>query len=363
MDTINRRLFLVKCGTFFSVLPNMLAAEQVDNSCGLPIMNDRELAFWDDTADFPSGFRITSMEKYNKGCVLRIAILDRKNGKYLYFFSMDNGQSWQLDDSEMKRYGNLNKFPSIANVASNNARTLFWRNSSIYEILVSEDMGKSWKRIEMPSNIQDNITNIELSSVSPHDDNRIYVRVRFPKAVDDDIYLVDHRVKSFVKVAHGVLHIVESRATPKIFIGVARFKREGWTPTEIVTSKDGGISWNEVSHNIVTNYYYIGETASPIQKSPSDRLNNIIDPVMQIETDPVDPDTFYVVTWTGVFVTHNFGESFKLLPISHEYIRSIEEIAVNPVDGRHIFASVKKADLYHSDDRGCSWKKLTFPKV
>ena len=112
MDTINRRLFLARCSMFFSVLPNMLAAEQVDNSCGLPIMNDRELAFWDSPdMNFPGWLRIVSMEKHNTGCVLRITVYDPKKKDRLYFFSMDNGQSWQLDDSEMKRYGNLNKFP------------------------------------------------------------------------------------------------------------------------------------------------------------------------------------------------------------------------------------------------------------
>jgi hypothetical protein len=47
----------------------------------------------------------------------------------------------------------------------------------------------------------------------------------------------------------------------------------------------------------------------------------------------------------------------------HEYLHSVGEIAVNPVDGRHIFASVKTTELYHSSDRGCTWKKLALPMV
>ena len=365
MEIINRRLFLVKYGALFSVLPNMLAAEQVGNICGFPVANDRKLAFVDRP---PMGFRnlrIVSIEKHNSGSVFRISIHKPKNSEY--FFSTDNGRSWQPDSSEMNYCGNLNKYPNYEHVASNNARTLFWQNSNIFKIVVSEDKGKSWKTIEIPSNIETRIGGIKVASVSPHDDNRIYVFIRYSTGrieADYGIYQVDSRAKTVIKIADNISYMIESRANPKTVIGTTSFSRENVTYTEIIVSKDGGLTWNKAKEDIVPNYYYIGEnTASLIRQSPSDRFRNLPRPIEQIESDPDDPDTFYVVTWSGVFVTNNLGESFRILPIAHEYLHGVDEIAVNPVDGRHIFAAVKATDLYHSDDRGCTWKKLELPTI
>ena len=179
MEIINRRFFLAKCGIFISVLPDMLTAGQGGNLCGFPVLDDREFTFWDSPPiDFPRSLRIVSMEKHNFGSVLRIAN-GRKNGNSLYFFSTDNGQTWQPDNSEECFYGNLNNYPSYANTTSNNARTLFWRNFNNYEIVVSADKGKSWNPIEMPSDIKVRIGNIYVVSVSPHDDNQFYISIRY----------------------------------------------------------------------------------------------------------------------------------------------------------------------------------------
>ena len=187
-----------------------------------------------------------------------------------------------------------------------------------------------------------------------------YLSIRYK---DYSIYQLDYRTKAVIKITDGISFMVESHANSKNVIGTTQFNQEGWMFTAIVVSKNGGLTWNKAKEDIVPNYYYISEKASITRQSPSDRFRHLPRPINQIETDPVDPDTFYVVTWTGVFVTHNFGESFRILPIAHEYINSVDEIAVSPVDGRHIFASVKTTDLYHSSDRGCTWKKLELPKI
>ena len=256
MEGINRRLFLAKCGMFFSVLPNMTAAEQAGNICGLPISDGRKLALWDSPpGDFPRSFMITSMEKHNSGSILRIAMYDRKNDKFLYFFSTDHGQTWQSsDDSIVSSYGNLNKNPQAFSVLSNNARTLFWRNSSIYEIVVSADKGKSWKPIELPSSIR--LRNMMVVSVSPHDDNRLYISIRL-SGYNNSIYQIDDRTKAVTTITDGILYMVESRANPKIIIGTSQFQHEHLTFTEIVVSKDGGLTWNKIKEDIVPNYYYI----------------------------------------------------------------------------------------------------------
>ena len=367
MEIIDRRLFLVKYGALFSVLPNMLAAEQVGNVCGFPVTDDRKLTFTDRPSRELRSFRIVSIEKHNSGSVLRISIHKHKNSEY--FFSTDNGRSWQPDSSAMNGYENLNKYPSNGNAASNNARTLFWQNSNLFRIVVSEDKGKSWRPIEIPSNIETRIGRILVASVSPHDDNRLYVVIYYSTGrneADYGVYQVDSRTKTVIKIADNISYMVESRANPKIVMGTTKFLRENINYTEIVVSKDGGLTWNKIKEDIVLNYYYIGEdAASMTRQSPSDRFSNLLNPIIQIESDPDDPDTFYVVMLNGVFVTHDLGESFRILPIAHEYMHGIDEIAVNPVDGRHIFAAVKTktSDLYHSDDRGCTWKKLELPTI
>lgn len=365
MEIINRRLFLTKCGLTFSILPNMLASEQSGNSCGLPLSNDRVFTNWDASVrGLARRIGIISIEKHNSDCILRVARYNREHDKYRLFLSMDNGQNWQLyDDSKVDIVGNINKVYAPMTI-SNNARTLFWRDFTNKEILVSADKGESWKQIALPSNIQEKIEYIVLMCVSPHNDNRIYARIKFTDKNDYEIYQINDYDKIFVKVTDVVSYFVESRANPKILIGLTRYVQKN-EPQKIVVSKDGGVTWNKIKDNIATRHILyrnrFTNILSTIQKSSLDTEVVSTQTIAQIESDPVDPDTFYVVASTGVFATRNFGESFSLLPISDEYLGSIEEFAVNPVDGRHIFASVKTVDLYHSADRGCTWKKLIPP--
>ena len=383
MNVLSRRMFLVKYGVCFSVVSNLLAFEQY---CAIPIPDDRVLYYWVGTGTISSvnqtpPLRLISIEKHNSSCILRINIYTRGSDINQFFFSSDNGQAWQLYDSSEIQHTGVSHFENLNinepySLISNNARTLFWHDVNNIEILASMDEGKSWKKSAIHSSIQNIIEKINLVSKSLHDDNQIYAWIRFSdKDKGEGIYRIDERTGICSKVTDEIRDIpylfhymVESRANPKILIGITRFDQVNDTPQEIVISKDGGATWNKTKHNIIPNVVYRNSNnnnVSTIRKSPYTQEWSIAPGrrVLQIESDPDDQDTFYAVTWAGVFVTHNLGESFRLLPISIEYLNSVSAIAINPVDGRHIFAVVKNEDLYHSDDRGCTWKKLTLPKI
>jgi hypothetical protein len=51
-------------------------------------------------------------------------------------------------------------------------------------------------------------------------------------------------------------------------------------------------------------------------------------PVRQIESDPKDANTFYVLTWTGLYTTHDLDKTFRLLPTATEYFYQLDAIGV-----------------------------------
>jgi hypothetical protein len=81
----------------------------------------------------------------------------------------------------------------------------------------------------------------------------------------------------------------------------------------------------------------------------------------QIQTDPKSIDIFYVLTCKGIFRSMDGGKSFVLLPLETDKYLGINRIAVDPVDGRYVYAECNINSLYLSDDRGCTWIKMKAP--
>jgi len=102
---------------------------------------------------------------------------------------------------------------------------------------------------------------------------------------------------------------VESRASRDVLIGEMALRR-GF-PLGLGISTDGGSHWQRLQTETLTEPLYRDERASsePNIRTWSEHDWDTPIPndfsIVQIETDPRDERTFYVVTWKGVYATRD----------------------------------------------------------
>ena len=89
-----------------------------------------------------------------------------------------------------------------------------------------------------------------------------------------------------------------------------------------------------------------------------DQVNTSFSQARQIESDPEDADCIYVLTEKGLYLSRDAGKSFRLAALAEGRIKAIDRLAVDPGDGRYLYAIVDLGQLYRSSDYGCTWQKM-----
>lgn len=84
--------------------------------------------------------------------------------------------------------------------------------------------------------------------------------------------------------------------------------------------------------------------------------------IEQIQTDPVNKDIVYILTYKGLYRSSDGGDSFVLLGLEADKVLSIDRIACDPLDGGLVYAVVGREFLYRSNDWGCTWHKIKTPE-
>jgi len=135
----------------------------------------------------------------------------------------------------------------------------------------------------------------------------------------------------------------------------------------------GGFFWSAVFHPTKDGVIYLGGDSAGVYKSEDHgrnwRLmnNGLADyAVYSLAVDRTAPQTVYAATEGGLCKSTDGGEQWRLLPntgrkdlrITGERKRSIRCIAVDPTDGKIIYAGSPAGKVFKSTDGGETWQAI-----
>jgi hypothetical protein len=364
---IGRRIFIKRCGLMLLV-PHSFErylgiADNSFGSCGVDPFTKRRMFNW--TRGI-SKIRLSSVYVLDGYALVEVA-LQNKKGEAKSFYSIDKGNTWTSDPSELAKYTNLGiqgYADRFIGIADGRNPSVLYRTLALSRIEVSINSGARWNAVS-PKIDKRNIRWMDLVGTGRHAEGRLYAGVSWD--VDGDNYAMcrsDDYGRSFTIVSHNLSYVVESRANPEMLIAVTRPIKH--PHHEIVTSSDSGISWQETKADILNEHLFRNVKEGVIRtvaESKGDTIFYNYTPATQIETDPTDIHTYYLLTWTGVYATHDLGASYKLLPLATEFLYGVDAIAVDPVNGRYLYAVVMGSGFYRSPDKGCTWEEIELPTL
>jgi photosystem II stability/assembly factor-like uncharacterized protein len=170
------------------------------------------------------------------------------------------------------------------------------------------------------------------------------------------IYKSEDYGESYRFLTSRVTYLIESRSSDGILFGVSPGDKR------LLISRDGGAAWKplENSASLFSPIYLDRETRElrTWWQKRSDMERAAGHAIEQLETDPNDARILYVVTFKGLFRSADSGNTFTLLPLAKDKVEGVDGIAVDPEDGRFLYAAVGLSEVYRSGDYGCTWERV-----
>lgn len=135
----------------------------------------------------------------------------------------------------------------------------------------------------------------------------------------------------------------------------------------------GGAFYSTVFHPRRDGVIYVGQDVNGVCKTTDHGLTwTFVNrglanyEVPSLAVDPSSPDTIYAATRGGLCKSEDGGEHWRLLPrtgpkelrITGEKERSIRAVAVDPRDGRNVYAATPAGKIFKSADGGETWKQV-----
>jgi hypothetical protein len=278
----------------------------------------------------------------------------------------DQWTSYDLPDSKYTNISNLQSFydSGVSCVADSNV--LYqpsYEEKGQYE--VSRDGGRTWTKIAWKfMNLNDvSSGTTEIVATGTKHAGRMYLRVLEKRG--NVIYVTDDYGKSFRFMSRDLIFVTESRASPTILYGIKYINGQSF----LCKSNDSGNNWTDIEDGgIFSKNYYDPKIDAVIfdvlfKPTTQYRQYNLYPMLYQIETDPQNPDIFYVLAQNGLFKSADGGASFILLPLESDYIGQIDRIAVDPNMPERIYAGSRQKSIWMSDNGGCKWKELSLPDL
>jgi len=293
--------------------------------------------------------------------------------------SVDRGITWKAVDWPMG-YRNLGGSYSHWMLAINKKmsnidfRVIYDCNNNCQDgFPVSTDGGNTWTHVNSALEDGGLIAKIDLIETGMHSTSRLYARIQSIK--DARIGVSDDYGRNFKLLPKGLDIIAESRANASILYGLLNpsyfesndIKTSIDKLARLGVSKDGGKSWEVMKgsleitgHKIYRNIFNREDNRS-WRKHPDDEEWPVGDGIMQIESDPKQPEYIYVLTTRGLYLSRDMGKTFRLSSLARGFLYSIDRIAVDPLDGRYLYAVVDLVKFYRSSDYGCTWELMPPP--
>jgi len=283
-----------------------------------------------------------------------------------WYASTDRGVDWIMLDSNpctsIPHYGEL--FRCFRSRAFADILCRSAQYSRAPELELSKDGGRQWTRFS-PHNIGgERVTELTFIETSPNDPGRVYGLLSTTDSKKRGLYLSNDFGQSFQPLFGLLSDIVESRAEPNTLFGL-RWNRDNHPQHMLMLSRNGGQTWLDKPASVDTCSPFYRDQKSHVIRSWRESLEDFElippDPIYQIETDPSDHDTLYILSFNGLYRSVDGGDSFMLLPLATDKILSIDAIAVDPNKGNCIYAVVETQHLFLSSDKGCHWQEVRLP--
>lgn len=176
-------------------------------------------------------------------------------------------------------------------------------------------------------------------------------------------------IREAIFVAFGILAVAygcaaaesDSARTPSSF----RWEQCGWG--------GGGFFWASAFHPANEGTIYLAGDVNGVAKTTDSGrnwrlINNGIASygVFSLAVDRTSPDTVYAATEDGLCKSIDAGEHWSLLPgtgpkelrLTGEKLRSVRSVAVDPSDGRTVYATSPLGKIGKSVDGGQTWKVI-----
>ena len=287
-----------------------------------------------------------------------------------FYQSTDHGDSWQPLARPLAHNSNLavlrGPLYALDPQDSRNPSILYANElSKGCCFKISRDAGDTWLEIRPDVITAGKPSRFQIIG-SYKNGKRIYARIGSEGDSEEAcLYRSVDGGKTFSLLSCDVTRAVETRANEKVMIGYLSSRMR--PNSGLAVSNDGGYVWHRIDSNVLTArlFSYAPNDEAAIYRTWSEQRDQTFEAgtaILQIETDPADVNTFYVVTFKGMYATRDRGKTFRLLPLATEWLMGIDTMAVDPLDGRYLYASVNLSMLYRSADWGCSWKKLKLPE-
>lgn len=131
----------------------------------------------------------------------------------------------------------------------------------------------------------------------------------------------------------------------------------GLGSTGLVKSKDDGRTWTpaEIGQRLPAAFSLQG-----FENAPIDRKSKPLE-VYQLEFQPGDPPSAFLVTNGGLFITHDNGKTWCLVTFDSDALYTVQSVAIADGDGLHVLATTagpKGSELWESKDGGKAFNRV-----
>lgn len=330
---------------------------EICTSCGLDADVQRLLKCEIKIPHEGPGLLLKRVNGENGTTSLIVEVYNAKIDKY--YISLDRGKNWdQIDNSDDAikisnipvRKDAIGRFFN-----SPDSATIYQFNPSSHCIdSVSSNAGKTWANVVSRLENGRSISECLPIGVYGEHGERIYIWIYDKNS--KGLWVSNDYGQNFRFLTSTVYYVVESPSNPSVMYGIG--------DDTLQKSRDGGKNWERVpGSEFMFRPVFIGSDGEyrNWNEGGMGRENGYPYRIEHLQIDPQNTDIFYILTCKGLFRSTDGGKSFVLLPLGADKLSWIDKIAVDPIDGKYLYAQCGMNSLYRSNDYGCSWIKLKAP--